>query len=60
MVTLPKFKDPGRTPRVPLVAVPLPVRDSLTSESEALELNEMFAEIVPVAVGLKVTVKGTL
>ena len=60
IVTLPKFMDPGVTPSVPLVVVPLPVRGTLTSELEALELREMFAEIVPAAVGLKVTVKGTL
>jgi hypothetical protein len=55
MVTLPKLMDPGVTPRVPLEVVPLPVRETLTDGSEALELRESVALYVPVAEGTKVT-----
>lgn len=51
IVTLPKFMAPGVTPSVPLVVVPLPVRDTFTNELEALELTERVAMFVPAAVG---------
>ena len=56
MVTLPKLMDPGVTPRVPLeVVVPLPVRETPTEGSDALELRERVALSVPVVEGAKVT-----
>ena len=55
MVTLPKLMDPGVTPRVPVVVVPLPVRETLTKELEAFELRERVALSVPAAVGEKTT-----
>ena len=59
-MTLPKFTDPGVTPSVPLVVVPLPVSDTLTRESEALELRESVALSVPAAVGEKTSDKLAL
>ena len=55
MVTLPKLMDPGVTPRVPLEVVPLPVRETPTDGSDALELRESVALSVPVVEGAKVT-----
>jgi hypothetical protein len=60
IVTLPKFMDPGVTPSVPLVVVPLPVSDTFTKESEALELTERVALFVPAAVGENTSGKLTL
>jgi hypothetical protein len=55
MVTLPKLMEPGVTPNVPLDVVPLPVRDTLTDGSDALELRESAALTGPVVDGVKVT-----
>jgi hypothetical protein len=55
MVTLPKLKDPGVTPRLPLEVVPLPVRATPTDASDALEVRESVALSVPVVEGAKVT-----
>jgi hypothetical protein len=45
----------GVTPNVPLDVVPLPVRDTPTYGSEALELRDSAALSVPVVDGVKVT-----
>jgi hypothetical protein len=56
MMTLPKLVDPGVTPRVPLEVIPLPVRETPTDGSDALELlRESVALSVPVVEGTKVT-----
>ena len=55
MLTLPKLIEAGVMPKVPLEVVPLPVRDTPTDGSDALELRESVALSVPVVDGLKVT-----
>jgi hypothetical protein len=55
MVTVPKLKEPGVTPRVPLVAVPLPVREIATEGSDALDARLSVALFVPVVVGANST-----
>src|SRR5215470_12203016 len=47
--------EPGVTPNAPLDVVPLPVRDTLTDGSDALEVRDSAALSVPVVDGLKVT-----
>jgi hypothetical protein len=59
-VTLPKLIDPGVTPSVPLELVPLPVRDTLSDGSEALEANKSVPFVVPVVVGEKITERFAL
>jgi hypothetical protein len=59
-VTLPKLINEGVTPTVPVEVVPLPVRETPTDGSEALELKESVALLVPVAEGVKVTDRLTL
>ena len=54
-VTLPKLIDPGVTPNVPLTLVPLPVKETPTDGSDALEASESVALLVPLAEGAKVT-----
>jgi hypothetical protein len=54
-VTLPKLMDPGVTPRVPLEVAPLPVRETPTDGSDALELRESVALTVPGMEGTNVT-----
>jgi hypothetical protein len=54
-VTLPKLIDPGVTPNVPLRLVPLPVKDTPTEGSDALEASESVALLVPLVEGAKVT-----
>ena len=44
---LPKLMEPGVTPNVPLDVVPLPVRDTPTVGSDALELRDSVALSVP-------------
>jgi hypothetical protein len=55
IVTLPKLREPGVTPNVPLDVVPLPVRGTPTEGSDALELRESVALAVPVVDGVNVT-----
>jgi hypothetical protein len=55
IVTLPKLMVPGVMPNVPLEVVPLPVKDTPTDGSDALELRESVALAVPVVDGVKVT-----
>lgn len=60
--TLPKYKDEGDTFRAPdeVVLPPVAVRPNVVVGLDAFEVNDMFALVDPFAVGLKVTVKGTL
>jgi hypothetical protein len=55
IVMLPKLMEPGVTPNVPLDVVPLPVRDTPTFGSDALELRDSVALSVPVVEGVKIT-----
>ena len=59
-MTLPKLIDPGVTPSVPLELVPLPVKDTPTDGSDALEASESVALDVPAIVGEKITERFTL
>ena len=54
-VTVPKLIDPGVTPRVPLRLVAVPVKDTATDGSDALEASESVALLVPLVEGAKVT-----
>ena len=54
-MTVPKLMDPGVTPSVPLDVVALPVRETATEGSEALEVRVRVPVLVPAAVGVKVT-----
>ena len=60
MVTLPKFSALGATLRVPLEEVPLPVSETDTDGSEALEASVRVALLAPVAVGAKAIDKPAL
>jgi hypothetical protein len=59
-VTFPKDMEPGVTPSVPLDVVPLPVRETMTVGSEALEVSVSDAFSVPETTGEKITVKFAL
>lgn len=54
-MTDPKLMDPGVTVKVPLVVVALPIRDTETDGSEALDVRASVAVSVPDVVGAKVT-----
>jgi hypothetical protein len=60
MVTVPKFIALGVTLRVPLEEVALPVSETDTDGSEALEASVRLALLVPVAVGAKTIDKPAL
>jgi hypothetical protein len=59
-VTLPKLIEPGVTPSVPLELVPLPVRDTPTDGSDALEASESVPFEVPAIEGEKITERFAL
>lgn len=60
IVTLPKLMEPGVTPSVPLAVVPLPVRETVTEGSDALEVSVSAAVLVPEVAGEKVTERFAL
>ena len=60
IVTLPKFIALGATLSVPLELVPLPVNDTDSEGSEALEASVSIALLAPVVVGAKATDKPAL
>ena len=60
IVTLPKFMEPGLTPRVPFVVVPEPVSETETVGSEASEVIVRVPVLVPEAAGENVTDKLAL
>jgi hypothetical protein len=60
IVALPKLMDPGVTANVPLKLVPLPARAIATVGSEAFEVSESIALVVPAVAGEKVTAKLAL
>lgn len=60
IVTLPKLIEPGVTPMVPLVVVPLPVRRTVTDESAAFDAMARLALFVPELVGENVTERFAL
>ena len=55
IVTLPKLIEPGVTASVPLVVVPLPLRETFTLGSDAFEASVRVAFSVPDVLGEKVT-----
>jgi len=60
IVTMPKPMEPGVTPSVPFELVPLPVRDTPTNGSDALELRDSVALSVPVVDGANVIARVAL
>jgi len=60
IVTLPKLMEPGVTPMVPLVVVPLPVRETVTDESDAFDAMARLALFVPELVGENVSERFAL
>ena len=53
-MTFPKLIDPGLTASVPFVAVPVPLRETLTVGSDALDVNARVALYAPELIGEKV------
>jgi len=53
--TLPKLMDPGLTPRVPLVAVAVPLSETITDGSDAFDAMARLAVFVPELVGENLT-----
>ena len=59
-MTLPKLIEPGVTARVPLVTVPLPLRETFTLGSEPLDVSVSATLSVPDVLGENVTDKFAL
>jgi hypothetical protein len=60
IVTLPKLMEPGVTPMVPLVVVPLPVRETVTDEFAAFDAIARLALVAPELIGENVSERFAL